>query len=115
MLEQFPTVTILFCSFDKKCVQDFLKANSAEEFFATVASIILEFDLFLEMTDLFKVLIFMLKCASQGDHASKQYLGKNVGYCCVAMVAWVSMQAHEQQDNFVFTLSALYWEIDSLI
>lgn len=59
LLEQFPLVSILFCSFDKTCVQEYVQVHGAGEFFATVASIILEFDLFLETTDLFKVCTFV--------------------------------------------------------
>lgn len=53
--EEFPAVTILFCSFDTQSVREFVRSKGAHAFLTTVSSIVVEFDLLLESTDLFKV------------------------------------------------------------
>eukprot|EP00241_Pyramimonas_parkeae_P000768 CAMPEP_0114249234 /NCGR_PEP_ID=MMETSP0058-20121206/14030_1 /TAXON_ID=36894 /ORGANISM="Pyramimonas parkeae, CCMP726" /LENGTH=981 /DNA_ID=CAMNT_0001362759 /DNA_START=617 /DNA_END=3562 /DNA_ORIENTATION=- len=53
--EEFPAVTILFCSFDTQSVREFVRSKGAHAFLTTVSSIVVEFDLLLESTDLFKL------------------------------------------------------------
>lgn len=56
IMEKFPAVTILFCSFDKASVRQYMEHHDVHDFFTTFASIVVDFDLLLENPNLFKVL-----------------------------------------------------------
>jgi len=55
IMEKFPVVTILFCSFDKASIRKFMEHCDARQFFSTLAGIVVDFDLLLENPNLFKL------------------------------------------------------------
>lgn len=55
LMEQFPVVTILFCSFDKEAVKECLRAHDAEHFLTLLSTMVIEFDILLENNNLYKV------------------------------------------------------------